>query len=200
MAHWGIACAIGPNSNQPWKFFEPDEKAETLKRAHRSIDAVMALREKTIPVEAASMRKIHGNFPGDLEASSFFTEAPMSRTPWMLWGFKKRRACRRHRDQRGPDGFGTCLRHTARRIGSPWPAAYANPPCGNVVRPPKALWRRTVWSIFCLTAAICSIWRRISTFCLAHTRTLSGVIAAPELLQMLPEDAGLYRYTTAASH
>ena len=34
MAHWGIAYAIGPNYNKPWKVFTPEEKGPALPRAH----------------------------------------------------------------------------------------------------------------------------------------------------------------------
>ncbi len=115
MAHWGVAYAIGPNYNKPWEFFEPDEKAATLERAHQAIDAAMALRERVSPVEAAlidaiahrfptdptiedygpwndafsdSMRQAYAAYPDDLEVSSIFAEALMNRTPWTLWDLK----------------------------------------------------------------------------------------------------------------
>ncbi|SDW67902.1 hypothetical protein SAMN05444358_1011483 [Ruegeria halocynthiae] len=116
MAHWGIAYAIGPNYNKPWEFFEPEERIATLERAHRAIEAAMALRETSAPVEAAlieaishrfptdpeiedytpwndafadSMRKAYANHSDDLEVSTVFAEALMNRTPWLLWDLKK---------------------------------------------------------------------------------------------------------------
>ncbi len=116
MAHWGIAYAIGPNYNKPWEFFEPDEKVATLDRARQAIEAAMALRTSSTPVEAAlieaisqhfpsdpeiedyapwndafadSMRAVFSDHPDDLDVSSVFAESLMNRTPWQLWDLKK---------------------------------------------------------------------------------------------------------------
>ncbi|WP_425043702.1 hypothetical protein [Primorskyibacter sp. S87] len=115
IAHWGIAHAIGPNYNKPWDFFEPDEKVETLKKAHESIATAVALRDDGSAVEAAlidalahrfpddpeiedygpwndafsdSMRKVNAAFPDDLDVACLFAEALMNRTPWLLWDLK----------------------------------------------------------------------------------------------------------------
>ncbi len=116
MAHWGMAYAIGPNYNKPWEFFEPDEKVATLDRARQAIEAAMALRTSSTPVEAAlieaishhfpsdpeiedytpwndafadSMRAVYSDHPDDLDVSSVFAESLMNRTPWQLWDLKK---------------------------------------------------------------------------------------------------------------
>ncbi len=116
MAHWGIAYAIGPNYNKPWEFFEPDEKVATLDRSRQAIEAAMALRASSTPVEAAlieaisqhfpsdpeiedyapwndafadSMRAVYSDHPDDLDVSSVFAESLMNRTPWQLWDLKK---------------------------------------------------------------------------------------------------------------
>ncbi len=116
MAHWGIAYAIGPNYNKPWEFFEPDEKVATLDRARQAIEAALALRTSSTPVEAAlieaisqhfpsdpeiedyapwndafadSMRAVYSDHPDDLDVSSVFAESLMNRTPWQLWDLKK---------------------------------------------------------------------------------------------------------------
>ncbi|TMV07770.1 hypothetical protein FGK63_09905 [Ruegeria sediminis] len=112
MAHWGVAHAIGPNYNKPWEFFEPEERVETLKRAHRAIESALALRDAVTPLEAAlidalahrfptdpgiedygpwndsfsdSMRKVYADHKDDLDVACIFAEALMNRTPWLLW-------------------------------------------------------------------------------------------------------------------
>jgi tetratricopeptide (TPR) repeat protein len=112
LAHWGLAYAVGPNYNKPWFFFPPEEKVETLDRAHAALDAAKALRDSLAPVENAlidaladrypddptieefepwndafadAMRKVHAAFPDDLDVITIFAEALMNRTPWLLW-------------------------------------------------------------------------------------------------------------------
>ena len=116
LAHWGVAHAIGPNYNKPWEFFEPDEKVETLKRAHRVLQDAMDLRDKVSRIEADliealshrfptdpeiedygpwndafsdSMRRVYANHSRDLDVCALFAEALMNRTPWQLWDLKR---------------------------------------------------------------------------------------------------------------
>lgn len=112
LAHWGMAHALGPNYNKPWEFFDPEERAQTLRRANASMAAAQALSEKLSPVErdliaaladrfpsdatvedyapwndafADAMRGVYTKHPHDLDVVSFFVEAMMNRTPWLLW-------------------------------------------------------------------------------------------------------------------
>ncbi len=112
LAHWGIAYAIGPNYNKPWEFFEPDERVETLERAHKAIEDARALESSLAPVENAliaaladrfpedpevedygpwndafadNMRKVYAEYADDLDVVCLFAEALMNRTPWLLW-------------------------------------------------------------------------------------------------------------------
>ncbi|SDD51762.1 tetratricopeptide repeat protein [Ruegeria marina] len=112
MAHWGIAYCIGPNYNKPWEAFEEAEKPSCLELARSSIDAAMVLRDRLTPVERAlldaiparypasseiedfspwndafadAMRKVHAEFPDELDVCAILAEAIMNRTPWQLW-------------------------------------------------------------------------------------------------------------------
>jgi len=110
MARWGIAHCLGPNYNKLWEFFEPEEKAAALKRAHsllaeaRALPAsevehalvdALAARFPTDPeIEdygpwnegfAEAMRPVYQSFPDDLDVTAIFAEALMNRTPWALW-------------------------------------------------------------------------------------------------------------------
>ena len=111
MAHWGIAHAAGPNYNQPWESYEPEEKAEAMATARRAVDAAAALAGGATNVEqgliaavrhrapepdvedfgpchdayTASMREVWRAHPDDLDVTTLFAEAMMNRTPWQLW-------------------------------------------------------------------------------------------------------------------
>ncbi len=118
LAHWGIAHAIGPNYNKMWEVFTPDEKVAALARAHQALTAAQAGLAGATPVEralvealshrfpidpmvedygpwneafSASMRRVHGQFPEDLDVAAIFAEALMNRTPWRLWDLPARR-------------------------------------------------------------------------------------------------------------
>ena len=111
MAHWGIAYAIGPNYNKPWRVFTEDEKASALERAHLALAAARATPGLT-PVERAltealakrfpgepgvedytpftdafaeAMRGVCAAFPDDPEVVYVTAEALITRTPWQLW-------------------------------------------------------------------------------------------------------------------
>ncbi|RYH07005.1 tetratricopeptide repeat protein [Tropicimonas sp. IMCC6043] len=115
MAHWGVAYAIGPNYNKPWEFFDADERATTLERAHKAISDARALKDSLTPVEnaliealadrfptdpeiedygpwnddfSAAMEKVYAAFPNDLDVVTIYAEAHMNRTPWLLWDLK----------------------------------------------------------------------------------------------------------------
>jgi tetratricopeptide (TPR) repeat protein len=118
LAHWGIAHAIGPNYNKMWEVFTPDEKVAALARAHRALNAAKAGLAGATPAEralvealahrfpddpevedygpwneafSASMRRVHEDFPEDLDVAAIFAEALMNRTPWKLWDLPARR-------------------------------------------------------------------------------------------------------------
>jgi tetratricopeptide (TPR) repeat protein len=118
LAHWGIAHAIGPNYNKMWEVFTPDEKVAALARAHGALTAAQAGLAGATPAEralvealahrfpvdpmvedygpwneafSASMRRVHEEFPEDLDVAAIFAEALMNRTPWKLWDLPRRR-------------------------------------------------------------------------------------------------------------
>ena len=115
MAHWGIAYAIGPNYNKPWKVFTPEEKGPALQRAHTALETGLALGTAT-PTEldllkalasrypddpeiedyqpfndgfAAAMKPVYETHAKDLDVAFVYAEAMMNRTPWQLWDFHK---------------------------------------------------------------------------------------------------------------
>ncbi|WP_138467602.1 tetratricopeptide repeat protein [Poseidonocella sp. HB161398] len=110
MARWGIAHCLGPNYNKLWEFFEAEEKAAALERAHRLLAEATALPardvERALAVALAArfpddpgiedygpwndgfaeaMRPVYQRFPDDLDVTAVFVEALMNRTPWALW-------------------------------------------------------------------------------------------------------------------
>ncbi len=115
-AQWGIAYGIGPNYNKPWEFFEPEEKAAALEKAHSALKAGLAAADNVTPAErglltalaerypedptiedyapwndafADAMRPVYAANPGDLDIATIFAEALMNRTPWLLWDLPK---------------------------------------------------------------------------------------------------------------
>ena len=111
MAHWGIAYAVGPNYNKPWRVFAEAEKGPALARAHSAISAAQAAKGLA-PAESAliqalaarfpddpeiedytphtdafadAMRGVCAAFPDDLEVVYATAEALITRTPWQLW-------------------------------------------------------------------------------------------------------------------
>jgi tetratricopeptide (TPR) repeat protein len=114
-AYWALAYAVGPNYNKPWEFFTPEEREETLARAHAALATAKGLRDVLSPVEndlidaladryptdpsiedfapwndafSDAMRKVHAAHPQDLDVITIFAEALMNRTPWLLWDLK----------------------------------------------------------------------------------------------------------------
>ncbi|MCW5747214.1 MAG: tetratricopeptide repeat protein [Alphaproteobacteria bacterium] len=112
MAQWGIAYAAGPNYNLPWHLYDPAGKAQALAAAYDAMQAALALADGATPVEQAliralpvrypqrepiedqsgwdkaytnAMRKVYGEFRGDLDVACVFAEAIMNETPWKMW-------------------------------------------------------------------------------------------------------------------
>ena len=117
MAHWGIACSVGPNYNRPWEVFAPADRQAALARARAAIDAARPHAPALSPVEraliaaiaarypetpgaeiddfapfndayAAAMRRVQAEHPDDLDVAALTAEALMNRTPWQLWDLK----------------------------------------------------------------------------------------------------------------
>ena len=42
-AYWGVAYAVGPNYNKHWDVFTPKEKGPVLEKAHKFLQAGLAL-------------------------------------------------------------------------------------------------------------------------------------------------------------
>lgn len=114
LAHWGIAYALGPNYNKPWEVFTPEEKGPALDRAHRALQAGLALETAT-PAERALLQALAARYPhdpgiedysafndafaaamkpvyeahrDDLDVAFVHAEAMMNRSPWLLWDFR----------------------------------------------------------------------------------------------------------------
>jgi tetratricopeptide (TPR) repeat protein len=112
MAQWGISYAAGPNYNLPWKLYDPGGKAHALGMAYDAMKAALALADKATPVEQAliralqvrypqrapiddqsewdkaftgAMRKVRGQFGGDLDVACVLADAIMDETPWQMW-------------------------------------------------------------------------------------------------------------------
>jgi tetratricopeptide (TPR) repeat protein len=112
MAQWGIAYAAGPNYNLPWHLYDPAGKAQALAAAYDAMQAALALADGATPVEQAliralparypqrepiedqsgwdkaytnAMRKVFGDFRGDLDVACVLAEAIMNETPWKMW-------------------------------------------------------------------------------------------------------------------
>ncbi|NCG24274.1 MAG: hypothetical protein GWP47_09125 [Actinobacteria bacterium] len=114
MAHWGLVYAIGPYYNGPWIRLGEPQRAETLARAYRLARDAAELAIRATDVEralivalaarfgaeqnesqsvfdswdddyAAAMRRVHAEFPNDLDVTALTVESLMVRTPWRLW-------------------------------------------------------------------------------------------------------------------
>jgi len=103
MAYWGQALVLGPNINAPMDpkneqaAYEFSRKAVALKsgaspRERAYIDA-LAERYSGRPEErlqrdrayADAMRRLHRQFPDDLDAAALFAESMMDLRPWDYW-------------------------------------------------------------------------------------------------------------------
>ncbi len=103
MAYWGQALVLGPNINAPM-----DPKEEPV--ARKLIEKALALKSRATRREQAyiealsqrysgrpehraewdrayadAMRKVHQQFPDDLDAAALFAEAMMDLRPWDYW-------------------------------------------------------------------------------------------------------------------
>ncbi|MDD5205165.1 MAG: hypothetical protein PHS17_07075 [Desulfobacterales bacterium] len=103
MAYWGQALVLGPNINAPMDpknepaAYELSRKALLLKskatpREQAYIDALAERysgkpedRAKRDRAYADAMRKLHRQFPEDLDAAALFAESMMDLRPWGYW-------------------------------------------------------------------------------------------------------------------
>ncbi len=112
MAYWGISYAVGPNYNKPWEAFDEIDLAASLSRAWECSQQAQQLLDSATPAEQAliralgaryqseesaedlsvwnedyanAMREVYQEFGDDLDLTTFFAEALMNRTPWLLW-------------------------------------------------------------------------------------------------------------------
>lgn len=112
MAHWGISYAAGPNYNLPWNLYDPQGKEMALAASYDAMKAANAVADRATPVEQAlikalavrypqrtpiedqrdwdkaftnEMRRVFGQFPGDLDVGCAFADAIMNETPWKMW-------------------------------------------------------------------------------------------------------------------
>ena len=114
MGHWGIAFALGPNYNKPWKLFDGEDLQATTTRAHRAImqakklgpevtdlenaliDALAARYPQAEPGDcdewnrdyAKAMESVHEKWQDDLDVTALYCDALMNITPWGLWDLK----------------------------------------------------------------------------------------------------------------
>lgn len=111
MAYWGIAFAIGPNYNKVWDMFPYQEKKTCLAIAQDAIAKGSAIKTENALAQAmlaavavrypdnaeiedyepfnenfaSEMRKVHQQYPDNLDVMAICVESLMGRTPWALW-------------------------------------------------------------------------------------------------------------------
>ena len=112
MAYWGLAYALGPNYNKPWRVFDNEDLIRSLDRAHLAALQARANYDKAMPVERAlidtlqfrylqdlppadfslwnqayvqAMEAVYKDFPYDLDVATLYAEALMNLTPWQMW-------------------------------------------------------------------------------------------------------------------
>jgi tetratricopeptide (TPR) repeat protein len=112
MAHWGVSYAAGPNYNLPWNLYDPQGKEMALAVSYDAMKAANAVADRATPVEQAliralamrypqrtpiedqrpwdkaftnEMRRVFGQYPGDLDVGCAFADAIMNETPWKMW-------------------------------------------------------------------------------------------------------------------
>lgn len=104
MCFWGVALALGPNINAPMGpeaaagAFEAitlaKERAAGAGVAEQAYIAALESRYSRDPDAdratldrryADAMRKLHGEYPDDIDATTLFAEALMDLTPWDYW-------------------------------------------------------------------------------------------------------------------
>ena len=115
MGYWGIAFALGPNYNKPWKLFDGEDLSNTTTRAHAAVLEAKNKVATASPVEKAlidaiqhrypeeqplgdctewnqhyakSMEFVYVAFPEDLDVVALYVDALMNLNPWDLWDLK----------------------------------------------------------------------------------------------------------------
>ncbi|KAF4944424.1 hypothetical protein FGADI_12705 [Fusarium gaditjirri] len=113
LAYWGLAFALGPNYNKPWKAFDRNDLKHTTLKGLEACKHAEALASKASPVERAlagairhrfpkdendtnharswnsayaeAMRPVYEEFKDDLDIATLYADALMNLTPWALW-------------------------------------------------------------------------------------------------------------------
>lgn len=115
MGYWGVAFALGPNYNKPWKLFDGEDLSTTTTRAHRAALEAQSQAVAATPVEKAlieaiqhrypqeeplgdctawnqqyadAMESVYKTFPEDLDVIALYVDALMNLAPWSLWDLK----------------------------------------------------------------------------------------------------------------
>ncbi|KAF4981256.1 hypothetical protein FZEAL_2882 [Fusarium zealandicum] len=113
LAYWGLAFALGPNYNKPWKHFDQEDLKETFRRGFEALKKAESLSSKASPTESAlisalrhrypkdeherhnfrawnhayaeAMKPVYADFKDDLDIATLYADSLMNLTPWSLW-------------------------------------------------------------------------------------------------------------------
>ena len=112
MTYWGLAYALGPNYNKPWRVFDGEDLITTTNRAHRAVSQARTNATEAMPVERAlidalqfrylqdlppadftvwnqayakAMEAVYKAFSDDLDVATLYADALMNLTPWQMW-------------------------------------------------------------------------------------------------------------------
>ncbi|KAJ5167233.1 uncharacterized protein N7482_006014 [Penicillium canariense] len=112
MGYWGLAFALGPNYNKPWKLFDGEDLSTTTTRAHGAVMEAMKHAARATPIERAlikalqhrypqeqpvddctewnhqyaeAMTSVYQAYPNDLDVVALYVDSLMNLTPWSLW-------------------------------------------------------------------------------------------------------------------
>lgn len=113
LAYWGLAFALGPNYNKPWKAFDRNDLRHTTLKGIEAFKKAESLASKASPLEQAlisairhrypkdekdtnnakvwnnayaeAMRPVYKEFKDDLDVATLYADALMNLTPWALW-------------------------------------------------------------------------------------------------------------------
>ncbi|RSL94227.1 hypothetical protein CEP52_012768 [Fusarium oligoseptatum] len=113
LAYWGLAFALGPNYNKPWKHFDGGDLKQTVGQVLDALKKAEALSSKATPVERAlasalrhrypddadahnnykvwnhayaeAMKPVYQEFKDDLDVATLYADSLMNLTPWALW-------------------------------------------------------------------------------------------------------------------
>lgn len=113
LAYWGLAFALGPNYNKPWKAFDHNDLRHTTLKGLEACRKAESLASKASPVEralagtirhrfpsdvtdtknatkwnreyASAMIPVYSEFKDDLDIAALYADALMNLTPWSLW-------------------------------------------------------------------------------------------------------------------